>query len=442
MKKRYIISGLAVLMICLFIVMASDTRGGRAPGGGGHPSGGGGHIQSAPHPSGGGAPHFQMPRQVSRPSQTFHYNQNLSRTPSMSPSLRQRPTAPAPTRNVQRLPSQPTFRQPISRPQTRPTAEQLKQFVHGRQGGKPSPTFNASRQTNRQAASQFLQQSRPAGTKRGSIPLPPDFASRFRQQNNINIQAAGRVQAQVSDRHPQHNNWFNDRFFEDHHNQRFFNNSGVDWWGSPGWAGCADWLPWGWQYPNYYYPDYYPDYNNTGYPPASDLYLQLQSQALGTSEQPSEQGYYPQYNQGPEIGNYPQYAPPPETEVPYGPPPGQGTSYQGTAPAVQEEWLPLGVFAAGKTADEAGYSNMFVQLALDKAGDIAGTYYNAATDETHNLDGLVDKDTQEAVWKVTDNPQSPVMTTGLYNLTQDVATVEVHFQDGTVQPWVLVRLKK
>lgn len=106
----------------------------------------------------------------------------------------------------------------------------------------------------------------------------------------------------------------------------------------------------------------------------------------------------------------------------------------------QEEWMPLGVFAAGETYTEAAYSSMFVQLALNKSGQIAGTYYNTATNEVHDLDGEVNEYTQEAVWKVSDNPNSPTMITGLYNLTQDVAIVQVLFTNGRNQNWTLVRI--
>ncbi len=108
----------------------------------------------------------------------------------------------------------------------------------------------------------------------------------------------------------------------------------------------------------------------------------------------------------------------------------------------QDDWMPLGVFAAGQSPSEASYTSMFVQLALGKDGALAGTYFNSATNEVHDLDGSVDQYTQEAVWKVSDNPDSPTMTTGLYNLTQDASTVQVHFLDGTVQPWTFIRLNK
>ena len=107
---------------------------------------------------------------------------------------------------------------------------------------------------------------------------------------------------------------------------------------------------------------------------------------------------------------------------------------------IQGDWMPLGVFSAGKTSTEAAYSDMIMQLALKKDGTISGTYYNSTTDIAKPIDGLVDKQTQQAAWTVTDMPGSPFMTTGMFNLTQEVVPVQVHFENGNMQNWVLVRL--
>lgn len=104
-------------------------------------------------------------------------------------------------------------------------------------------------------------------------------------------------------------------------------------------------------------------------------------------------------------------------------------------------WLTLGVFAASKNEKDAAFTNLFVQMVMDKSGLLSGTYYNAATDQIHPLDGFVDKDTQQAVWRVSDKADSPVMTTGIFNLTQDVADVKVRYSNGVEQYWKLVRLQ-
>src|SRR5262249_24871982 len=111
-------------------------------------------------------------------------------------------------------------------------------------------------------------------------------------------------------------------------------------------------------------------------------------------------------------------------------------------PPPQGDWMPLGVFPAAKTATQAAYSNMYVQLALNRNGDVSGTYYNASTDKAVELVGSVDSETQQATWQISDNPNSPTMVAGLYNLTQDVAPVQVVFPNNSQQNWVLVRIEQ
>ena len=86
-------------------------------------------------------------------------------------------------------------------------------------------------------------------------------------------------------------------------------------------------------------------------------------------------------------------------------------------------------------------SSMYLQLAVSKEGVIAGTFYNESTGTTHPVEGMVDEETQRAVWKAADgtNPDL-VMETGIYNLTQDQAEVLVHFGPEQTQTVLLVRL--
>jgi len=62
--------------------------------------------------------------------------------------------------------------------------------------------------------------------------------------------------------------------------------------------------------------------------------------------------------------------------------------------------------------------------------------------QVHQLDGVVDQNSQLALWKVSDNINSPIMAAGLFNFTQVVVPVQVHFSDGSNQTWVLVRLQQ
>ena len=104
--------------------------------------------------------------------------------------------------------------------------------------------------------------------------------------------------------------------------------------------------------------------------------------------------------------------------------------------AAEMEWLPLGVYAM--TDEEDGDPVMFVQLAVAKDSTIAGTYYNAVTEEETSVTGSVDNETQRAAFSVGDG--GTVVETGIYNLTQDETTALVHFEDGDSQTWFMARL--
>jgi hypothetical protein len=98
------------------------------------------------------------------------------------------------------------------------------------------------------------------------------------------------------------------------------------------------------------------------------------------------------------------------------------------------------VFAAGRSALDAPTSRKYVQLSISKEGELSGSYYNAITNKSYPLEGEVDKDSQLAAWTLSDNPNSPTMVTGIFNLTQNEAPVQVQFLDGSTQDWVFIRL--
>jgi hypothetical protein len=115
------------------------------------------------------------------------------------------------------------------------------------------------------------------------------------------------------------------------------------------------------------------------------------------------------------------------------------TSVPETAPPA-DDWMSLGVFAIMPDGDAGGSDpTMFLQLAVSKTGVIAGTLQNTASGTTKNVEGMVDKETQRAAW-VEVGQTRPIMETGIGNLTQDTATVLVHYADGTTQQWLLVRM--
>jgi hypothetical protein len=60
---------------------------------------------------------------------------------------------------------------------------------------------------------------------------------------------------------------------------------------------------------------------------------------------------------------------------------------------------------------------------------------------TRKLNGMVDKKTQRSAW-VVQGKESPIMETGISNLTKDEAPALLHFADGQTQQWLLVRMEE
>ena len=82
---------------------------------------------------------------------------------------------------------------------------------------------------------------------------------------------------------------------------------------------------------------------------------------------------------------------------------------------------------------------MFVQLSVNKAGQISGAYTNALTGEKEPVAGQIDKATQRVAFHLAKNTDS-VVEAGAYNLSQDVASCKVYFGKAKPQTWLLVRL--
>ena len=106
----------------------------------------------------------------------------------------------------------------------------------------------------------------------------------------------------------------------------------------------------------------------------------------------------------------------------------------------QDEWLPLGVYAV--TAEDTPDSSAVLQLAANKQGVLAGTYYNEDTQANRPVQGMIDPKSQRAVLKFADGQNSDlVLETGVYNLTQEEAPALLHFGAEQSQPILLVRLQ-
>ena len=106
----------------------------------------------------------------------------------------------------------------------------------------------------------------------------------------------------------------------------------------------------------------------------------------------------------------------------------------------QMEWLPLGVFALTQDDNPDAVPNMFLQLALSKEGIIAGTYQNKSTGQTESVEGMVDQKSQRAAWTVVEK-NTPIIETGIANLTENETRVLVHFADGQTQQWLMVHME-
>jgi hypothetical protein len=109
--------------------------------------------------------------------------------------------------------------------------------------------------------------------------------------------------------------------------------------------------------------------------------------------------------------------------------------------AAQLEWLPLGVFAV--TPDGQAQADVLVQLAVTQDGVIGGTAFDQRSGAASPVEGMVDRDTQRAVWSYNDaNNKRIVMETSIYNLTQPEATGLVHYGPDDMRVVELVRLEQ
>jgi hypothetical protein len=109
--------------------------------------------------------------------------------------------------------------------------------------------------------------------------------------------------------------------------------------------------------------------------------------------------------------------------------------------AQQLEWLPLGVFAV--TPDGQADANVLVQLAVTKDGVIGGTAFDQVTGGASAIQGMVDRETQRAVWSYNDaSNKRIVMETSIFNLTQPEATGLVHYGPNDFRVVQLVRLEE
>lgn len=102
-------------------------------------------------------------------------------------------------------------------------------------------------------------------------------------------------------------------------------------------------------------------------------------------------------------------------------------------------WKPLGVYAL--THNNQSSSNVVMQLAIDKNGNVGGNYYNELSNQVVPIKGKLDKKNQRVAFTVGGN-SSVVYDTGLGNLLSSQAPLLVHFSKTRTEQWTLVRLQQ
>jgi hypothetical protein len=120
----------------------------------------------------------------------------------------------------------------------------------------------------------------------------------------------------------------------------------------------------------------------------------------------------------------------------------QSTALVASAPeqVTDTEWLPLGTFAL--TREGVNDSQAMLELAVNKQGVLAGTYYNEATQVSRSLKGMLDQASQRAAIGFADGKNADiVLETGIQNLTQDEAPALLHQGKESSGPVLLVRLQ-
>ncbi len=195
-------------------------------------------------------------------------------------------------------------------------------------------------------------------------------------------------------------NLFNDRFWGDHNYNPYYRYAGANYWRAATWAGAASWLGSTWSSPYYYDSGSYYPVTQDDVSAAPQYYSDVSSNAAPA---PQQQPQDPQ--------------------------------------AASSPWMPMGIFALTDDTPSPSDPNMYLELALNKDGTLAGSYFNSSSNQVYPVTGVVDKATQQAVWKTSSADKAPIFTTGLYNLTQTQTPVSVHYNDGTEQNWLMVRMQ-
>jgi hypothetical protein len=285
--------------------------------------------------------------------------------------------------------------------------------VRAREATRPATQARQNRPYDRQAANNVL---RSYATSHSAQRLDAGRAANItsgsvgNRAHNVELSSAARERLHAYRPDFDSDRYFNANFFQDRGFRSDYLRPGFRAWNAATWSGVNSWLRGNWSAPYYYYPSGY--YYAVGDSAASDATYY---------GQPTQSSY------GQTTTSY--QAMPAQTSA---------TAHIDTG----DQWLPLGVFAVSNSMEQASSSNRFLQLAMDRDGMIEGAVYNALTDKLQNVTGIVDKNSQQVTLLLANDINSPIATTGLYNLTEDSTPLAVAFNDGTTQTWALLRLEE
>ncbi len=304
-----------------------------------------------------------------------------------------------------------------------------------------SPGAASTSAPSRSQVQQFLSNynvSKPAiNSTSGNLPAnyQQSLQTRLQQESQI----ANSFRSQASQQYPSKSNWFNNEFWTSHGYQPSYWSNSYNPWNYGNWGGVNSWISGAWGNP-YYFDD------------GISTDIDPETQSIYEQNLPSNTTNTPSYTYDSSSGITPATQSIYEQNLPANPanapvdnsvrnvvPQRKTTSVQATSND-SSNWMSLGVFALTNAENQNAQPNMFFQLALNKSGAISGTYYNQASDKTYPIEGMVDKSTQRAAWKITQGTNSPTFTTGLYNLTLSQSSVEVYFGNQT-QNWLMMHVK-
>ena len=191
---------------------------------------------------------------------------------------------------------------------------------------------------------------------------------------------------------------FTAQWYADHPNAWQYTHPHADAWAAATATGVAAWLGWN-------------AYGNSGYGTSySTTYIE---------EQPADESYDDSYASTDDLADD-DYAADDQSEA----------AQDGTS-----KWLTLGVYAVQSTNGEP--ASRYLQLAVNRQGELRGVYYDEISGSSQNLSGRIDQSTQVATWSL-DSNQAITFRANLSDLTQSTGTVEVTQTSGT-QQWRIAR---